>query len=58
MVVTVDSCDGPRAYAGVASAYHEVVTGLDRLTDSEWAEQLTSRDKKPKDVAWMTPILP
>jgi hypothetical protein len=57
MVVTANSCDGPRAYAGVASAYHEVVTGLDRLTDSEWAEQVRG-PKKPADVPWMVPILP
>lgn len=57
MVVTTNTCEGPRAYAGVVSAYHEVVTGLDRLTDSAWAERMGGRDK-PADVPWMVPILP
>lgn len=54
MVVTANSCEGPRAYVGVASAYHELVTGLDRLTDSEWAPMA----KTAKDVPWMRAILP
>lgn len=40
MVVTIDTCQGPRAYAGLAYAYHEVKTmSLDRLTDETWANQ-------------------
>ncbi|MDD9941230.1 MAG: DUF3160 domain-containing protein [Myxococcales bacterium] len=54
LVVTRDSCDGPRAYAGLASAYHEVVTGLDRLTDREWEPMSLDAPLEP----WMTPILP
>jgi len=54
MVVTANTCEGPRAYVGVASAYHEVVTGLDRLTDSEWEPMA----RTAADVPWMTPILP
>jgi hypothetical protein len=54
MVVTANSCDGPRAYVGVASAYHEVVTGLERLTDATWAPLA----KDAEDVPWMKPILP
>lgn len=57
LVVTANTCEGPRAYAGVASAYHEVVTGHDRLTDSVWAERVRGKDK-PSDVPWMAPILP
>jgi hypothetical protein len=53
MVVTADTCSGPRAYAGLAFAYHEVVTGLDRLTDPEWAELAPAA----KDVPWMEPLL-
>lgn len=53
LVVTVDTCAGPRAYAGVASAYHEVVTGLDRLTDQEWAPMAMIA----ADVDWMKPVL-
>jgi hypothetical protein len=54
LVVTANSCEGPRAYVGIASAYHEVVTGLDRLTDSAWAPLA----RKAEDVPWMRPILP
>jgi hypothetical protein len=54
LVVTANTCEGPRAYVGLASAYHEVVTGLDRLTDSTWAPMARSAE----DVAWMKPILP
>lgn len=54
MVVTVNTCTGPRAYAGVAFAYHEVVTGLNRLTDQDWAPMVWAAP----DVPWMTPILP
>jgi hypothetical protein len=54
MVVTIDTCNGPRAYAGVAFAYHEVVTqGLKRLTDVEWAQMTNSTP----DVPWMESVL-
>jgi hypothetical protein len=54
MIVTANTCEGARAYAGVVSSYHEVITGLDRLTDSEWAPKAAGAE----DVAWMKPILP
>jgi hypothetical protein len=54
MVMTADTCEGPRAYAGVAFSYHEVVTGLDRLTDEDWAEMARGAG----DVPWMQSILP
>lgn len=54
MVVTTNSCTGPRAYAGLAFAYHEVVTGLDRLTDDTWAEMAPNAS----DVPWMQAVLP
>jgi hypothetical protein len=38
MVVTVEACDQPAAYVGLASSYYEHITGgFERLTDSEWA---------------------
>jgi hypothetical protein len=56
MVVSVDTCDGPRAYAGVVFAYHEhSEPGLNRLTDIEWEAQLLSMP--PEDVPWLTPVL-
>lgn len=54
MVVTVDSCEGPRAYAGVVSSYHETLeANFTRLTDDEWRE----RARDAPDVPWMKPVL-
>jgi Protein of unknown function (DUF3160) len=54
MVTTVDTCQGPRAYAGVAFAYHEKVTeNFERLTDEVWAGQVSGAT----DVEWIKPIL-
>jgi hypothetical protein len=56
MIVSVDSCNGPRAYAGFVSSYHEVLEdGLDRLTDDEWKQRLLGGNEP--DVPWLTPIL-
>jgi hypothetical protein len=56
MVMTVDSCQGPRAYAGVVSAYHEVhEDGLNRLTDAEWKSRLLQGEVP--QVPWLEPIL-
>jgi hypothetical protein len=41
MVVTVDTCSGPRAYAGLASSYAEKISdNWQRLNDSEWAREI------------------
>jgi len=54
MVVTVDSCEGPRAYAGVVSSYHErLEAGFTRLTDSDW--KTLAYEAPP--VPWMEPVL-
>ena len=54
MVTTVDTCQGPRAYAGVTFAYHEEVTSdYKRLTDQEWSTQVSS----VADVPWMGSVL-
>jgi hypothetical protein len=55
MVLTVDSCQGPRAYAGVVSAYHEVLQeGLVRLTDEEWKSRVYG---KLPEVPWLAPVI-
>ncbi|HEX3694207.1 MAG TPA: DUF3160 domain-containing protein [Polyangia bacterium] len=56
MVVTVDTCTGPRAYAGVASAYHEKLTeNFQRLNDEDWSAELM---KGPADdVVWMKDLV-
>jgi len=56
MVTTVDTCQGPRAYAGVAFAYHEqVTTDFKRLTDEDWSAQLERTT--PRDVPWLAPVI-
>jgi hypothetical protein len=56
MVVTIESCSGPRAYTGPVSAYFEQTTeGFERLTDEEWASQIAGAS--PPDVPWMTDLV-
>lgn len=58
MVMTVDTCAGPRAYAGVVSSYHEVVTkDLERLTDQTWARRFPPDQPGPEDVPWMRDLI-
>lgn len=55
MVVTVDSCQGPRAYAGVISSFHEKrQEGLQRWTDAEWKAQIHA---ETQSVRWLEPVL-
>jgi hypothetical protein len=56
MVVSVDTCQGPRAYAGLASSYFEVVTqNYQRLTDMTWSSTLNAQ--VPDDVRWMKDLV-
>lgn len=56
MVVTVPTCTGVNAYAGLVSSYFEHVTGdFDRLTDERWQQQL--QQSRPADVPWMTDLV-
>jgi hypothetical protein len=58
MVMTVDGCGGPRAYAGVVSAYHELVTeNLERLTDWDWSRRVGATDGRPDEVPWMSDLV-
>jgi hypothetical protein len=58
MVTTIDTCNGPRAYAGVVYAYHEQVTeDFERLTDPQWAGGFQADGVRPADVSWMAPVL-
>jgi hypothetical protein len=55
MVVTVDSCNGPRAYAGIISSYQEKrQDGLRRWTDEEWKQEV---DGNSPVVPWLEPVL-
>jgi hypothetical protein len=56
MVVTANTCQGPRAYAGLASSYFELVTEhYERLNDQTWAKQVMQAP--PADVAWMGDLI-
>jgi len=56
MIVSVDTCTGPRSYAGIVFAYHEhLEPGLRRLTDDEWLQQIIP--SPPADVPWLEPVL-
>lgn len=52
MVVTVDTCTGPRAYVGLVSTYHQEITeNWERLTDEAW----TTRERT--HVRWMRDLI-
>jgi hypothetical protein len=56
MVVTVDTCAGPRAYVGLSSSYFEQVTeGFQRLNDEEWMG-LILQGTQP-EVPWMADLV-
>ena len=57
MVMTAETCTGPRAYAGVVFSYHEVVTEqLQRLTDADWAGRLEA-GQTPPDPRWLADLI-
>lgn len=56
MVVTVDTCSGPRAYAGPISSYFEKVTeNWKRMDDKEWSAEI--RTANPAPVSWMSDLV-
>jgi hypothetical protein len=53
LVVTVDTCVGPRAYAGLSASYFEqITTDFERLTDEAWTAELASAP--PDEVPWLS----
>ena len=57
MVVTANTCEGPKAYVGLASSYFEdLTTGLKRLDDPTWKSMLTGVTP-PTDVPWMSNLI-
>jgi hypothetical protein len=55
MVMTADTCQGPRAYAGLVSTYYERVTeDFKRMTDQEWKPEVQTN---PGTVPWMAPVV-
>ena len=56
MVVTANTCSGPRAYVGLASSYFERTTGdFERLTDQSWASEVM--DSAPEDPPWLRDVI-
>ncbi|HMJ10853.1 MAG TPA: DUF3160 domain-containing protein, partial [Polyangiaceae bacterium] len=56
MVVTANTCSGPRAYVGLASSYFEKITeNFERLDDKRWKDQIVAAT--PPDVPWMQDIV-
>lgn len=56
MVVSVETCNGPRAYAGLASSYFERITErYERLDDARWSREITAAN--PADPPWLQPIV-
>ena len=52
MVVTVETCEGPRAYVGLGSSYFEKITeNFERLSDEDWAPQISAGT--PVQPAWV-----
>jgi hypothetical protein len=57
MVVTVDGCDGPRAFVGIVSSYFELITsGYQRLDDQAWSERFETHDL-PAVPAWLADLV-
>ena len=55
MVVTANTCDGPRAYAGLASTYSQVVTEhYERLDDDKWKAQYVGQEPA---VPWLSDLI-
>lgn len=54
MVVVAETCSGPRAYAGLASSYQELVTSnFERLDDEAWE----ARFRDEPDVPWAAELV-
>jgi len=57
MVVSVNTCQGPRAYAGLAASYFEKVTEqFQRLDDQAWSADVNAVAHEP-NVRWMTDLV-
>jgi hypothetical protein len=55
MAITIDTCNGPRAYVGPAYSFHEEITkDFQRLTDSEWTTRVNATP--PASPTWLAPI--
>lgn len=57
MVTSVETCQGPRAYAGLVSSYFERITEQwVRLDDEAWKQEL-AKTPPPAEVPWMDDLV-
>lgn len=55
-VITANTCQGSRAYVGLAYAYHErITTNFMRLTDKEWTASVKAAP--PASPTWLMPLM-
>jgi len=55
MVVTANTCEGPKAYAGLVSSYFEKTTqNLERIDDPTWSSKYLNT---ATDVPWMAGLI-
>jgi hypothetical protein len=58
MVLTANTCTGPRAYAGLVSSYFEEVTeDWKRLDDPTWEKRFMTGGTPPTDVPWLSRLI-
>jgi hypothetical protein len=59
MVLTANTCTGPRVYVGPVSSYHEEITqNFQRLDDPTWEQRLLGATaQQPADVPWMSSLI-
>jgi len=56
-VVTIDTCQGPRAYVGAFSSVYSLTTlNFERRTDQEWADELVA-EGTPAEFPWYADLL-
>jgi hypothetical protein len=56
LVTTIETCNGPRAYVGLASSFGQTVEqNWTRLTDPQWAQRIAQQPYP--DPAWMSEVL-
>jgi len=56
MVLTANTCTGPRAYAGLVSSYfEEITTNFTRLDDPTWESRFPAQSTT--DVPWMSGLI-
>lgn len=56
MVVTVESCNGPRGYVGLASSYFEKTTeNFERMTDEQWQPEVQAGTLP--ELPWMQDLI-